>query len=87
MATTDELIGNAQTRMGKSVEHARNEFATVRTGRGVRMAIIDTGFLTSLFGRGAEGGEEREPFTAFGRGSRRFGLRNVRAVRGRVVLG
>jgi ribosome recycling factor len=33
MATTDELIGNAQTRMGKSVEHARNEFNTVRTGR------------------------------------------------------
>ena len=33
MATTDELIGNAQTRMGKSVDHARNEFNTVRTGR------------------------------------------------------
>src|SRR6266850_2385815 len=33
MATTDELITNAQTRMGKSVEHARNEFNTVRTGR------------------------------------------------------
>src|SRR5258708_394638 len=33
MATTDELIGNAQTRMGKSVEHSRAEFNTVRTGR------------------------------------------------------
>jgi ribosome recycling factor len=33
MATTDQLIGDAQTRMGKSVEHARNEFSTVRTGR------------------------------------------------------
>jgi ribosome recycling factor len=33
MATTDELIANAQTRMGKSVEHGRNEFNTVRTGR------------------------------------------------------
>src|SRR5256885_12931070 len=33
MATTDELIGDAETRMGKSVEHARNEFNTVRTGR------------------------------------------------------
>ena len=33
MATTDELISSAQTRMGKSVEHARNEFNTVRTGR------------------------------------------------------
>ena len=33
MATVDELIGDAQTRMGKSVEHARSEFNTVRTGR------------------------------------------------------
>src|SRR6202140_3438989 len=33
MATTDALIGDAQTRMGKSVEHARNEFNTVHTGR------------------------------------------------------
>src|SRR5579859_2902067 len=27
------MIANAQTRMNKSVEHARNEFNTVRTGR------------------------------------------------------
>src|SRR6184192_4831079 len=33
MATVDELTQDAQTRMGKSVEHARNEFNTVRTGR------------------------------------------------------
>src|SRR5947208_4555599 len=33
MATVDELITDAQTRMGKSVEHSRNEFNTVRTGR------------------------------------------------------
>src|SRR5207249_6101023 len=33
VATVDELIGDAQTRMDKSVEHARNEFNTVRTGR------------------------------------------------------
>src|SRR5213595_2229325 len=33
MATMDELIGDAQRRMGKSVEHAPNEFNTVRTGR------------------------------------------------------
>ena len=33
MATVDELINDAQTRMGKSVDHARNEFGTVRTGR------------------------------------------------------
>ena len=33
MATVDQLIGDAETRMGKSVEHARNEFNTVRTGR------------------------------------------------------
>src|SRR3954469_7424143 len=33
MATVDELITDAQTRMGKSVEHSRNEFSTVRTGR------------------------------------------------------
>jgi len=40
MATVDELIQEAQTRMGKSVEHARNEFATVRTGR-ASAALLD----------------------------------------------
>src|ERR1700710_1303246 len=33
MATVDELIKDAQTRMQKSVEHAHVEFNTVRTGR------------------------------------------------------
>src|SRR5262249_36944184 len=33
MATAEELINGAQGRMAKSVEHARAEFATVRTGR------------------------------------------------------
>src|SRR5246500_5391686 len=33
MATVDELIQDAQTRMVKSVEHSRSEFNTVRTGR------------------------------------------------------
>ena len=33
MATVDELITDAESRMGKSVEHARIEFTTVRTGR------------------------------------------------------
>jgi ribosome recycling factor len=33
MATVDELIEDARERMGKSVEHGRSEFATVRTGR------------------------------------------------------
>ena len=33
MATVEELVKDAQTRMGKSVEHAHNEFNTVRTGR------------------------------------------------------
>ena len=33
MASVDELIEDAKDRMGKSVEHARAEFATVRTGR------------------------------------------------------
>ena len=33
MATVDELIKDAQTRMGKSVEHSRDQFGTVRTGR------------------------------------------------------
>src|SRR3954471_21773934 len=33
MATAEELIKNAQDKMAKSVEHARAEFATVRTGR------------------------------------------------------
>jgi ribosome recycling factor len=33
MATVDELLRDARERMGKSVEHSRGEFATVRTGR------------------------------------------------------
>jgi ribosome recycling factor len=33
MASVDDLIGTARDRMGKSVEHARSEFSTVRTGR------------------------------------------------------
>ena len=33
MATVDELVNDAQTRMGKSVEHAHDQFNTVRTGR------------------------------------------------------
>src|ERR1043166_7501253 len=33
MATAEEFIADASTRMDKSVEHARNEFSTVRTGR------------------------------------------------------
>ena len=33
MASTDDLIADAGRRMDKSVEHARNEFNTVRTGR------------------------------------------------------
>jgi ribosome recycling factor len=40
MATVDELIQEAQTRMGKSVEHARTEFGTVRTGR-ASAALLD----------------------------------------------
>src|ERR671937_900501 len=32
MATAEEFISSASTRMDKSVEHARNEFNTVRTG-------------------------------------------------------
>jgi ribosome recycling factor len=40
MATVDQLIGDAETRMGKSVEHARNEFNTVRTGR-ASAALLD----------------------------------------------
>ncbi len=33
MAETDDLISDAGKRMDKSVDHARNEFNTVRTGR------------------------------------------------------
>src|SRR5215468_7354340 len=33
MPTAEEFIADASTRMDKSVEHARNEFNTVRTGR------------------------------------------------------
>ncbi|HZC74869.1 MAG TPA: ribosome recycling factor [Gaiellaceae bacterium] len=33
MATAEELINGARDRMAKSVEHARSEFSTVRTGR------------------------------------------------------
>src|ERR1041384_2309660 len=40
MATTEELVADASTRMDKSVEHARNEFGTVRTGR-ASAALLD----------------------------------------------
>jgi ribosome recycling factor len=40
MATVDELIQEAQSRMDKSVEHARTEFNTVRTGR-ASAALLD----------------------------------------------
>jgi ribosome recycling factor len=40
MASVDQLISEAQTRMDKSVEHARNEFNTVRTGR-ASAALLD----------------------------------------------
>src|SRR5690349_7656092 len=40
MATVDELITDAQTRMGKSVEHAHSQFNTVRTGR-ASTALLD----------------------------------------------
>jgi ribosome recycling factor len=40
MATVDELIRDAQTRMGKSVEHSRDAFNTVRTGR-ASAALLD----------------------------------------------
>ena len=33
MATADELIATAKEKMVKSVEHAKSEFSTVRTGR------------------------------------------------------
>jgi ribosome recycling factor len=36
----DDLIKDAETRMNKSVEHARNEFNTVRTGR-ASAALLD----------------------------------------------
>jgi len=40
MATVDELVQAAQTRMAKSVEHSRTEFNTVRTGR-ASAALLD----------------------------------------------
>ena len=40
MATVDDLIQDAQKRMGSSVEHTRTEFNTVRTGR-ASAALLD----------------------------------------------
>jgi ribosome recycling factor len=40
MATAEDLVADAGTRMDKSVEHARNEFGTVRTGR-ASAALLD----------------------------------------------
>jgi ribosome recycling factor len=40
MATVDELVQAAETRMAKSVEHSRTEFNTVRTGR-ASAALLD----------------------------------------------
>ena len=51
--TVDELIQDAQRRMDGSIEHTRNEFNTVRTGRASaalldRIAIDDYGQQTPL---------------------------------------
>src|ERR1043166_371904 len=40
MATSEEFVSDASSRMDKSVEHARNEFNTVRTGR-ASTALLD----------------------------------------------
>src|ERR671927_132295 len=40
MATIEELTADAERRMDKSVEHSRNEFNTVRTGR-ASAALLD----------------------------------------------
>src|SRR5215471_6502551 len=40
MATSEEFVADATSRMDKSVEHARNEFNTVRTGR-ASAALLD----------------------------------------------
>src|ERR671926_1672444 len=40
MPTAEEFISGARERMDKSVEHARNEFNTVRTGR-ASAALLD----------------------------------------------
>ena len=40
MATSEEFVSDASSRMDKSVEHARNEFNTVRTGR-ASAALLD----------------------------------------------
>src|SRR5215467_11294718 len=40
MATSEEFVADASSRMDKSVEHARNEFNTVRTGR-ASAALLD----------------------------------------------
>src|SRR5919199_1257639 len=40
MATIEEFLADARRRMDKSVEHARNEFQTVRTGR-ASAALLD----------------------------------------------
>src|SRR5215217_119154 len=40
MATIEEFLAGATTRMDKSVEHARSEFTTVRTGR-ASAALLD----------------------------------------------
>jgi ribosome recycling factor len=40
MATIEEFVADARSRMDKSVEHARNEFNTVRTGR-ASAALLD----------------------------------------------
>src|SRR5215212_3232531 len=40
MATAEEFISGAGSKMDKSVEHARSEFMTVRTGR-ASSALLD----------------------------------------------
>ena len=61
MATVDELINDAQTRMGKSVEHARESFNTVRTGR-ASASLLDR--LPERARPGPVAGRDREPAPA-----------------------
>ncbi len=48
MASTTELIAEAGGRMDKSVEHARNEFNTVRTGPDLGLQPSNDGKLIRL---------------------------------------
>jgi len=63
---TDELLADANERMGKSVDATQNEFGTVRTGR-ASPQILDRVVVDSQSVRALRGARTPAPALSIGR--------------------